>query len=177
MARADISWWRHHSGRVGRACDGELQHTTCSCAWSWVDVGRIIHAPRPRGKALRCSEGKLLLNTISFTQLYYLLYILSVLCLCLFSLTHTHTPFLCHSLYLSKSHTHTHTISLSYSHYLSRSYMSTVPQFKVACDRVGVLPYFAPAPGFMITPVYDIPESELKEICHRIRQALEIAAL
>jgi hypothetical protein len=45
---------------------------------------------------------------------------------------------------------------------------------KKACAEERVLPYFVPAGGFMVTPLYDSTEEQLTEILGgRLRRAVE----
>lgn len=44
---------------------------------------------------------------------------------------------------------------------------------KEQCEHQGVLPYFVPVGGFMVTPLYDIPDEVLAELGVRLLLALE----
>jgi len=43
---------------------------------------------------------------------------------------------------------------------------------KKRCEREGVLPYWVPRGGFMVTPVLDVPMDQMEEIGARLKRAL-----
>jgi hypothetical protein len=55
---------------------------------------------------------------------------------------------------------------------LARSQSKVMAYLKANCAEARVLPYFVPAGGFMVTPLYDVSAETIEEIGDRLNAAV-----